>query len=153
MSFELDRESLLVHVPGSATLAAIEGRLAPEGLTLGLARVDDEPVGRWLARGAPGAPSALSDPADHLVAGLTATLTNGAVLEVRPSPRRAVGPDLVALCIGANDRFASVDHVWLRAHRKEAARVALPIDRLALDAPMTDGEARLLDAIARELAR
>ena len=41
---------------------------------------DDElklTVADWLARGAPGAPTAFLDPADHLVAGLTARLADG----------------------------------------------------------------------------
>ena len=37
MSFEIDRTSLLVRVPGAATLASIERALAGEGLTLGIA--------------------------------------------------------------------------------------------------------------------
>ena len=152
MSFEIDESSLLVRVPGAATLASIERALASEGLTIGIAATDDA-VGDWLARGAPGAPSTFADPADHLVAGLTATLANGSTLEVRPSPRRAVGPDLIALVVGANERFASIDHVWLRVHLQGARRVGLPVDRLDLDPPLSNEEATLLDAIARELAR
>jgi alkyldihydroxyacetonephosphate synthase len=152
VSFEIDRSSLLVRVPGAATLASIEQALAREGLTLGVAATDDA-VGDWLARGAPGAPSSFADPADHLVAGLSATLANGSTLEVRPSPRRAVGPDLIALVIGANERFASLDHVWLRVHLAGARRVTLPIEELDLDPPVSNEEAGLLDAIARELAR
>ncbi len=152
MSFEIDRQSLLVRVPGAATLASIERALAGEGLTLGVAATDDA-VGDWLARGAPGAPSSFADPADHLVAGLTATLTSGSILEVRPSPRRAVGPDLIALVVGANERFASIDHVWLRVHLAGARRVAMPIEDLDLDPPVSNEEATLLDAVARELAR
>lgn len=161
MSFEIDRASLLVRVPGAATLASIERAVADAGLTLALdadvlARCGGDTIGAWLARGAPGAPSAFADPADHLVAGLTATLGDGAsVLEIRPSPRRAVGPDLLALCIGAQDRFASIDRVWLRVHQPDARRPALPktLERLDLDPPLSDEENDLLDAIARELAR
>lgn len=152
MSFEIDRASLLVHVPGAATLASIERALARSGLTLGVT-VTEEAVGEWLARGAPDAPSSLSDPADHLVAGLTATLTNGSRLDVRPAPRRAVGPDLLGLVVGAKGRFASVDHVWLRVHLTEARRVAWPTDPLDLDPPLSKEETTLLDAIAHELAR
>ena len=152
MSFEIDRTSLLVRVPGAATLASIEQTLQRDGLTLGVAATDDA-VGDWLARGAPGAPSTLSDPADHLVAGVTATLVNGTTLEVRPAPRRAVGPDLMALVVGARERFASIDHVWLRVHLADARRVTLATEGLDLDPPVSNEEATLLDAIARELAR
>jgi alkyldihydroxyacetonephosphate synthase len=155
MTFELDRQSLLVRVAGDATLASIEDELARDGLTLGvrLDLVGTETVAGWLARGAPGTPSAFADPADHLVAGVTATLTNGNVVDVRPSPRRAVGPDLVALLVGAHGRFASIDHVWLRVHVRDARRVARATSGLDLDPPVSSSEAALLDAIARELAR
>ena len=154
MSFEIDHASLLVRVPGAATLASIERALASADLTLGI-DIADLSVGDWLARGAPGAPSSFADPADHLVAGLTATLANGsATIDVRPAPRRAVGPDLVALLVGCHERFASIDHVWLRVHPKTGARrVALPLARPDLDPPVSTEEAALLDAIARELAR
>ena len=55
MSFALDHQSLLVGVPGAATLASIERALAASKLTLGVP-ITDEPVGSWLARGAPGTP-------------------------------------------------------------------------------------------------
>jgi alkyldihydroxyacetonephosphate synthase len=154
VTFELDRRSLLVRVPGAATLSAVEGALARDGLTLGLSNATDVPVAEWLANGAPGAPSGFADPADHIVAGLGATLAGSSErLEVRPSPRRAVGPDLVALCLGARERFASIDHVWLRVHRKDARRVALSTEGLDLDPPVSPEESALLDAIARELTR
>jgi alkyldihydroxyacetonephosphate synthase len=152
MSFDIDRASLLVRVPGAATLVSIERALEAAELTLGVPATD-ETVADWLDRGAPSAASSFADPADHLVAGLTATLINGRRLEVRPTPRRAVGPDLIALIFGCGERFASIDHVWLRVHVKGARRVALPTTGLSLDAPVSNEEASLLDAIARELTR
>jgi alkyldihydroxyacetonephosphate synthase len=152
VSFEIDLASQLVRVPGAATLASIERALACSDLTLGFPATDDA-VADWLAHGAPGAPSSFADPVDHLVAGVTATLANGSTVEVRPSPRRAVGPDLIALLVGAQERFASIDHVWLRVHSTSARRVALPVVELELDPPVSPEESALLDAIARELAR
>ena len=151
----VDVTSLLVEVPASTTLDALETALAARGLTLGVELEVAGPggaVGTWLARGAPGAPSLFADPADHLVAGLLATLTNGARLEVRPGPRRAVGPDLTALATGTNGRFLSIERAWLRVHRREARRQSLPLpEGVHLDPPVTPEEARLLDAIEREL--
>ena len=147
---EIDHQSLLVGVPGDATLASLERALGAEGLTLGFETTEDT-VGDWLARGAPGAPSAFEDPADHRIAGFVATLTNGGRIEMRPSPRRAVGPDLGALIVGAGGRFASIDHVWLRVYPTGGHVVRLPTEGLDLDPPVSDGEAALLDAIAREL--
>lgn len=153
MTLEIDRASLLVGVPGAATLSSVERALAREGLTLGIPAADMT-VAEWLARGAPGAPSALADPADHVVAGLRATLSTGRHLEIRPAPRRSVGPDLIALFVGAGERFGVVDHAWLRVHLPDARRVSEPIaPELDLDPPVSPEEAALLDAIGRELAR
>lgn len=146
MSLEIDRTSLLVGVPGAATLSSIERAIAHEGLTLG-APATDETVADWLARGAPGAPVSFADPADHLVAGITATLASGRRVDVRPSPRRAVGPDLIALFVGANDRFGTIEHVWLRVHLQGARRVTMPSAGVELDPPLSHDERELLNAI------
>jgi alkyldihydroxyacetonephosphate synthase len=163
---EIDATSLLVGVPASKTLDALETALAARGFTLGVALDQAGPhnaktgaagsitVGDWLAKGAPGAASVFADPADHLVAGLEATLPDGKKLEVRPAPRRAVGPDLTALAIGTHRRLASIEHAWLRIHRRDAGRPAMPLpEGVDLDPPVTEAEARLLDAIQRELTK
>jgi alkyldihydroxyacetonephosphate synthase len=149
-SFDVDRASLLVGVPGAATLSSVEHALEPSGLTLGVPATDIT-VAEWLARGAPGAPTSFADPADHLVAGLTATLNDGQRIEVRPSPRRAVGPDLVALFFGARERFGSIEHAWLRVHLRGAPRAAIATTGLELDPRLSEEEESLLAAIRREL--
>ena len=154
MSLTIDRASLLVQVPGAVTLAQLEAALGDEGLTLGLdGKVHNTtiPIADWIARGAPGAPSPFDDPADHLLAGVTATLLNGRRLDIRPGPRRAVGPDLIALVLGAGERFATVDRAWLRVHLKGTPRAgaAHPVP----DAPLSAEESALIDAIAHELRR
>lgn len=164
IEIEIDPTSLLVGVPASKTLNALETALAARGFTLGVALDQAGPlnpttgaagsitVGDWLAKGAPGAASVFADPADHLVAGLEATLPSGAKLEVRPTPRRAVGPDLVALAVGTHRRLATVEHAWLRIHRRDARRQALPLpEGYDLDPPLDEQEARLVDVILREL--
>ena len=121
----IDAVSLLVEVGSDHRLDALETELAARGFTLGVALADagsDIAVGDWLAKGAPGATSAFADPADHLLAGLEATLLSGDKLEVRAGPRRAVGPDLTALFVGAHSRFGSIDRAWLRIHRLHARR-------------------------------
>ncbi len=152
MSLVIDRESLLVEVPASMPLAEIEHELSRAGLTLRIAATR-EPVGDWLARGAPGSPSPFSDPADHLVAGLTATLRGGRPLVLRPSPRRAAGPDLIALVVGASHRFATLERVWLRVHLPGARTVARETPELAAEPPLSDGEEAILAALERELAQ
>ena len=164
IAIEIDATSLLVFVPATKTLNALETALAARGFTLGVALDQAGPlnpdtgaagaitVGDWLSKGAPGAASVFADPADHLVAGLEATLPDGKKLEVRPGPRRAVGPDLTALVIGSHRRLGTIDHAWLRIHRRDARRPAMPLPAgVDLDPPVSDGEARLIDAIQREL--
>jgi alkyldihydroxyacetonephosphate synthase len=149
----IDRTSLLVEVDASVPLAVCEAALGAEHLTL-----DVDPtltrgmtVAAWLGAGAPGARDPWLDPADHVVAGLEATLPDGRLLAVRPAPRRAVGPDLVALVVGMNGRYAKVTRAWLRVHPVGVVRPSThPVvaDRAP---PINEGETALLDAIAREL--
>jgi alkyldihydroxyacetonephosphate synthase len=154
MSIAIDDTSLLVSATGDTTLAAIETELSGVGLTLGLHAPETTTVASWIASGTPGAQSVFADPADHVVAGFEATLVNDDKLVVRPSPRRAVGPDLAALLIGAGDRFGRIDRAWLRVHRKEARRVALPLpEGVDLDPPVSDAESALLSSIMREMSK
>lgn len=151
----LDGKSLLVLAEGSETLMVVEERARAVGLTLGLGRDDADlasTVAAWLERGAAGAISPFADPADHAVAGFEATLSNGTRIVHHPSPRRSVGPDLWALFFGAGGRFGTIDRAWLRLHRVDAPRVVLPIPARDYDPPLSPGEARLVDALERELS-
>ncbi len=147
----IDEDSLLVRARGDVPLDVVERALERRGLTLNVAHDGTTPVGAWLADGAKGAPTALADPADHLVAGIAATLASGRTMVVPPAPRRAAGPDLTALVVGTKGRFATVDHAWLRAHRKGATEVRLPLPAFDLDTDVSSSEASLFDAIARAL--
>jgi alkyldihydroxyacetonephosphate synthase len=154
MTIAIDHTSLLADLPGEATLDSVETELAAQGMSLGVALaggVGASTLAEWIARGAPGAASSFADPADHVVAGLVATLPDGRELVIRPSPRRAVGPDLIALAMGTGGHLARVERAWIRVHKKGATRPALPLPGGDLDPPVSDGEARLVAAIAREL--
>ena len=141
---ELDLESLLVHAKGTERLADLESTLALQGLTLDLETMPDLTVASWLETGAEGARSAWLDPADHLVAGIT---TNR--FSIKPAPRRAVGPDLLALVLGARGQFVQIESVWLRVHRKSPIqKTARPT--MSFDVPhedVTSEEQRMFDAI------
>jgi alkyldihydroxyacetonephosphate synthase len=149
----VDRASLLAELDGASTLGACEEALNAEGLTLAIDAAAERglDVATWLARGAPGARDPWSDPADHLVAGVEVTLLDGRPLVVRPTPRRAVGPDLIALVVGMNERFAKVRRAWLRVHPRDAE--APRVHRLDHDRnpPLGEAESALLDAIAARL--
>lgn len=152
MSVTIDRTSLLVDVSGETALADVEAALVREGLTLDVERDALAFTAReWLDRGAPGARDRWLDPADQLLAGLDATLKDGGTLSIRPAPRRATGPDLVALVVGCSGRFASVTRVWLRVHVLGVARPTAPFDH-PRDPPMSDEESALVAAFSAELA-
>jgi alkyldihydroxyacetonephosphate synthase len=147
--FHHDTLSGLARVPGSMSLVEAERRLDAEGRTLALASLPDLDVATWIARGMPGMRDAYLDPVEQRLAGFAATLTNGIPLCVRPIPRRATGPDLSALFVGANGRAGRIEHAWLRVHAKnvEPARpLAFAGDR---SPPLSAGEA---DAFAAVLA-
>lgn len=150
MSSALDRESLLLRVPGDARMQDVMRLLETEGLELPLESAPpDVTVAQWLARGAPGARGRFVDPADQLVAGATLRLKSGELIELRPAPRRSVGPDLFALVFGQDERFATVVHADLRVLYPNTACESAPFR--ASDPPLDDGERRLLDAIAAAL--
>ena len=122
----VDRASQLVHARGEATLAEVERALGQAGLSLALregAPPLETTVAAWLAAGARGAADPWADPVDHLVAGFTARLGSGTEIEVRPAPRRAVGPDLYALFHGAGERAGVITAAHLRGHGQGRARV------------------------------
>jgi alkyldihydroxyacetonephosphate synthase len=148
----LDRASLLVEVDATTILGACEAALQAEGLSLGLEALEAADatlaVGPWLAGGARGARDPWADPADHLVAGLTATLKDGRTLVIRPSPRRAVGPDLIALVVGMEERYARIERAWLRVHRVGAPRAHVHALVAERNPPVSEEEEGLLEAIA-----
>ncbi|HEY6461883.1 MAG TPA: FAD-linked oxidase C-terminal domain-containing protein, partial [Polyangiaceae bacterium] len=147
----LDRESLLACIDGATLVGEAERSLQAEGLTLDAAfSSPDVSLADWLAAGAPGSRDRWLDPVDQLLAGLDATLEGGRHLAIRPAPRRAVGPDLTALLVGAHGRFGRVDRAWLRVHRRDVAR---PVSAFAhdRDPAISPGEEAILAAIERAL--
>jgi alkyldihydroxyacetonephosphate synthase len=149
VSMNLDELSLLIEADGFESIADVEAFLAAKGLTLGLvidAKIAAMNVTSWIAGGSPGARSPFVDPADHVLAGLTGFLGSREI-DIRPGPRRAVGPDLVALFAGTGDRLGRVTRAWLRVHRREAVRPQMDLPRIDLDPPVTNSESRLVDAI------
>jgi len=120
---ELDRASLLVHVPANVSLYDLERALADEGLAIGVEPAPASSVAAWLEAGAPGARNPWLDPADHLVAGFSARIkASGDAFVIQPAPRRAVGPDLGSVLTGLRGRFLTLDSVWFRVHRADATR-------------------------------
>ena len=123
-AFELDEASLLATFAGDVSLARAESLLESHGLTLGLTSRPDPSldVAHWIAQGLPGAADPWSDPVAQPIAGLSARLHRGGTLVIRPAPRRAVGPDLLALFTGTGERFGVVHTATLCVRRRGAPR-------------------------------
>ncbi len=147
---EIDTASLLARIAGDVTLASAEAQLRREGLTLDLQGADGATtLAAWLAAGAPGTRDRWLDPADQLLAGLDATLADGQRISIRPTPRRAVGPDLTALFVGAQGRFGQVDRAFMRVHKLGVTRPSSAPTTFDRDPPVSPGERALLDAISQ----
>ncbi|MGB5810490.1 MAG: FAD-binding protein [Polyangiales bacterium] len=115
----VDDVSRILHVQAGIPLGEVEARASDHGWTLGIPSThDEEPIGAWLARGAPGRPSKADDPVPQLVAGLELVLPRGEELTIRPAPRRAVGPDLIRVVIGARGRLGVISGVHMVARRR-----------------------------------
>jgi alkyldihydroxyacetonephosphate synthase len=144
----IDESSQTVHASGVHTLAAVERVLRPRGSSLGLGEAAPErettSVASWIADGAPGAADPWLDPVDHLVAGFDAELAGGPALAVRACPRRAVGPDLLALFFGTGGRAGRIHTAHLRARGAAPEPLTTPLDR---DPAMDPDERRWLDRV------
>jgi FAD/FMN-containing dehydrogenase len=147
----LHHDDHLVEVEATQSLSAVEAYCVSKGFSLRLETTPDMPIGAWIAEGAPGSRSVFLDPADHLIAGLHGVLKNGKSLRIPPCPRRAAGPDMVALFQGQWARFGTVERVWLRVHAKDAAR---PLFGFARDTnpKLTSMEEVMLLILEKELS-
>jgi alkyldihydroxyacetonephosphate synthase len=154
-SFAIDEASLLATVPGAMTLAEAERLLAARDLVLPIASsvARSQTVDAWIASGCVGAPDPWEDPVDHAIAGLRATLPSGAKLDVLPGPRRAAGPDLVALFVGMRGAAGRVDAVELRVRRRDEPPARVLRYTGERSPAMGPGEQALVDGLTREIAR
>jgi len=143
----IDALSGLVRLNGRARLDEAERALREEGLTLGIDGASSVDVDAWIGSGMAGLPDPWLDPVEQRLAGLDAVLASGARLHLRPAPRRATGPDLSALLVGAEGRVGRVERAWLRATSREAPR-ARALDWTGDSAPaITPAEQRAFEAI------
>jgi len=112
--FALDEASQLAEVDARLSLGTVEALLNRTGLTLALRDPVDwsSSVADWLAQGFPGAKDSFADPVASRVAGFEARAA-GVQARVRAAPRRATGPDLLALFAGTRGEIGAVERVAL----------------------------------------
>lgn len=116
----LDAVSSLVSLPGTWRLNDAEAWLRARGHSLHIAERNWAEVGKldvdaWIARGMPGVCDRFDDPVGTRLAGFTARFHNGQRIEIKAAPRRAVGPDLSALFVGAHNSFGHIEAARLGA--------------------------------------
>jgi alkyldihydroxyacetonephosphate synthase len=152
--WHVDPVSGLARAAGDMPLAHVERALAAEGRTLGLVgAVPELDVNDFVAHGMPGMGDSFEDPVDQRLAGFTARTHAGVELVVAPAPRRATGPDLSALFVGALSAVGSVRHAWLRARSlraRPARRLATRVDPAP---PLSKPESDAFIALVHELEK
>jgi len=151
---ELDALSQLAEVDAKLTLGTLESLLAIHGFTLALQHDVDWSltVTDYIARGFPGARDAFADPVASRVAGFEAR-AGGVAARVRPTPRRATGPDLLALFAGAQGQVGHVTRAHLVVARRGAAEARETPFIWDRDPPLNAGETHAFELVRRVFAR
>jgi alkyldihydroxyacetonephosphate synthase len=133
----IDAISGIATFSGQTSLSEIEAAARARGLSLGLkGAVPALSLAAFIEAGLPGIADPFADPVRGTVCGLQA---RGRVANFRllPAPRRAVGPDLSALCVGAGGSMARVESASLALVR----RAVVPVGATATPALLSADEA------------
>jgi alkyldihydroxyacetonephosphate synthase len=153
-AFALDELSRLAEVDAELSLGATQALLERAGLGLGLDAHTDWSlsVARWVAAGFPGAREAWLDPVATRVTGFEAT-AGGVQARVRAAPRRATGPDLLALFAGAHEAIGKVERVTLAVEPLAASLPRAQAFHWSRDPGLNAGELRAFELVRRELSK
>lgn len=113
---KIDPENMMATVQCGVPLAVLEAKVNELGLTTGHCP-QSQPMafmGGLVATRSIGQFSTYYGGIEDLVCGLEAVLPNGNVFRIRPVPRRAAGPDLRHLVIGAEGTIAFMTEVTVK---------------------------------------
>lgn len=115
-SFSVNEDDLTVTATASHNGGELEDALAARGLTLGHSpqSLYRSTVGGWLATLATGQFSSLYGGIEDLVVGYTVVLATGETIELKASPRAAMGPDLRQIFIGSEGTLGVITSVTLK---------------------------------------
>ena len=152
---ELDEVNGLATVQAGMNGARFEEMLNAQGWTSGHfpQSLNMSTVGGWLACRGAGQASSRYGKIEDMVVGLRTVLPDGEVLQVRPLPRRAVGPGLRDLFVGAEGTLGVITEVTLRIWRQPEVRhpliLAFPDLQSAWDALREIMQSELRPEVAR----
>lgn len=151
----LDETDGLVRVEAGMNGARFEEALNARGWTCGHfpQSLKMSTVGGWVACRGAGQASSRYGKIEDMVVGLRTVVPTGEIVEVRPLPRRAVGPGLRDLFVGAEGTLGVVTEVTLRIWRQPEVRrpliLAFPDLPSAWSALRTTMQAELRPEVAR----
>jgi len=116
---DMDEVSMVVHVQAGIVGVELEERLNARGFSLGHVptSMTTATLGGWLSTQSAGMLSSRYGRVGDLCLGLTAVLPDGQVVHTRVAPRRATGPELAHLLIGAEGTLGVITAAHLRLHR------------------------------------
>ncbi len=124
---DMDPVSGTVTAQAGITVHQLENFLHEKGFTLGFVPRSRLllSLGDYLATSCPSEGSPLYGTILENCLGLSAVMADGTSFKVRPSPRRAVGPDLMHLLLGARGRYGVITAACLRVFPLPAVREAV----------------------------
>lgn len=116
---DLDPLNGMVRVQAGMNGAQFEAALSARGFTANHLpqSIAMSTVGGWAACRGAGQASSRYGKIEDIVVGLEAVLADGRLLDVRPVPRRAVGPGIQHLIIGSEGVFGFITELTLRIGR------------------------------------
>ncbi len=144
---DMDPVSGTVTAQAGITVHQLENFLHEKGFTLGFVPRSRLllSLGDYLATSSPSEGSPLYGTILDNCIGLSAVMADGTQFKVRPAPRRAVGPDLMHLLLGARGRYGVITAACLRVFPLPAVREAIAF--------ATDDPVVALSAIRTTLVR
>ncbi len=115
-SYTLDETNMTVTASASYNGGTLEDELFAQGWTLAMSpqSLYRSSVGGWIATLATGQFSSLYGGIEDLATGYTVILATGETIELKASPRAAMGPDLRQIFIGSEGTLGIVTSVTLK---------------------------------------
>ena len=140
---DLDETSLLVTVQAGITIEALERLLAERGLHLGAVPPWSRlrTIGAMLSAPRPSEASPRLGRFVQTCVGIQALLPDGTEIATRLAPRKATGPDLMHVVVGARGTLGLITAATLRVQRRQEVRQSAAFKLPTLTAALTAARA------------